>query len=125
MVNSKQKGARVERLFRDLLKRSGYDARRGRQYSGDPSAPDVISPGIPGVHWEVKGVEALNIRAAYTQSQEDAGDAIPIVAHKKKAEDWLVTLSAEDFLTFFIPGYLAERRSKTKGDKREVEEEKA
>jgi hypothetical protein len=35
-INSRQKGARGERQWRDELRAHGYDARRGQQFSGSP-----------------------------------------------------------------------------------------
>ena len=61
MINSKKKGAAGEREFANYCKAMGFDVRRTAQYNGKEldSKADVI--GIPGVHIEVKRVEALNI----------------------------------------------------------------
>lgn len=96
-INSKQKGARGERLFRDLLKFYGYEARRGKQYSGNEEAPDVVH-NVPNTHFEVKFVEKLNIRQAMEQAKNDCGNKIPVVAHKTKNGEWLVTLQAQNYL---------------------------
>ena len=103
-INSKQKGSRGERLWRDFCREHGFeDVRRTRQYSGNPEvvgSSDCV--GIKGLHQEVKFVEKLNIDNAITQAITDAGqDEIPIVAHKKKYKDWKVTLLAEDFLRIY------------------------
>ena len=98
-MNSRQKGARGEREWRDFLIQAGLTARRGQQFSGNPEAPDVVCPSTPGVHWEVKRVEAGNPYVWLDQARRDAGDRkIPIVAHRKNQRDWICILPALDVL---------------------------
>lgn len=96
-MNSCQKGKRGERAWRDELVAHGYSARRGQQYSGAPDSPDVICPDLPGVHFEVKVVERLNIYEAMNQAVHDTGEKIPVVAHKRNRGDWLVTMRSSDW----------------------------
>jgi Holliday junction resolvase len=96
-VNSCQKGKRGERAWRDQLIAHGYDARRGQQFSGSPESPDVVCPGLAEIHFEVKTVQRLNINEAMTQAAGDAGDKIPVVAHKRNRTDWMVTMRADDW----------------------------
>ena len=99
----REKGKRGEREVSNILGKHGYDSRRGVQYHGGPDSPDVI--GIPGIHFEVKRVEKLDLRAAIKQSQDDAGDEeIPVVVHRRSREPWYITLSFEDFIKF-VKGY--------------------
>src|SRR5262245_23870546 len=70
-VNSRQKGARGERLWRDELRANGYAARRGQQFSGSPGSPDVVCEALPWIHFEVKVVEKLNVQAAMEQARRD------------------------------------------------------
>ena len=101
-INSRAKGARGERAWRDVCRAEGFDAFRGSQYSGKntltgESAPDVVTPQLR-IHWEVKHVEKLHLYKAFRQSIEDANaDELPVVAHRRNGQQWLVTLSAEDF----------------------------
>ena len=95
-INSRQKGARGERLWRDELRAHGYIARRGQQFSGSPDSPDVVCDSLP-YHFEVKVVEALNLRDAVEQAVRDAGVKTPVVAHKRNHSPWLVTMLAEDW----------------------------
>lgn len=98
MVNSKKKGSRGEREFSQFLKERGIEARRGQQYSGSPDSPDVISS-LEHIHWEVKRVEALQIHKAMYQAKADAGaNQTPVVAYRKNREEWLVILTADDFI---------------------------
>jgi len=95
-MNSCEKGKRGERAWRDQLIAHGYTARRGRQFSGSPESPDVICSGLPGFHFEVKAVERLNVNQAMDQAVADAGQKMPVVAHKRNRGDWLVTMRASD-----------------------------
>ena len=95
-MNSCQKGKVGEREWRDVLKEKGFQARRGRQFSGSEDSPDVVS-NLP-FHFEVKRVEALNVDKAVEQAQRDCGRKTPVVAHRKNKRPWLVTMLAEDWL---------------------------
>lgn len=98
---SRSKGARGERMWRDVCRAEGYDAERGCQYYQKGSEiADVI--GLPGIHQEIKFCEAIRLRKWMSQSVADAAtDEIPIVAHKKSREGWLVTMRAEDFFRMY------------------------
>ena len=63
-MNSREKGKRGERQWRDELRANGYGARRGQQFSGSAESPDVVCEGLPWIHFEVKAVERLNIEEA-------------------------------------------------------------
>ena len=98
MPNSRQKGARGEREFAALLTEQGYPARRGQQFAGGPDSPDVVCPDLDGLHFEVKRTERLSIYKAMQQAKDDKRDGtIPVVAHKKNRENWLIVLEADDF----------------------------
>lgn len=98
MVNSKRKGAEGEREFAKLCREKGYDCRRGQQYNGI-GGDDVV--GLPGIHIEVKRVEKLNIHNAMEQSVRDSKGNVPIVAHRRAREGWLITMKAEDWFNMF------------------------
>lgn len=98
-MNSRDKGVRGERLWRDLLREAGWsEARRGQQFSGGADSPDVVG-GPDDWHPEVKFVQALNVRAAYAQATRDAKGKRPYVAWKKNNQPWLVVMSADDFFS--------------------------
>ena len=99
-MNSREKGKRGERAWRDELRANGYCARRGQQFSGGTESPDVVCEGLPGFHFEVKAVEKLNVQDAFDQATHDAGDKVPIVAHRRSFRSWLVTMSADVFFQF-------------------------
>lgn len=95
-VNSREKGARAERILAHRLTDLGFPSRRGCQFSGKNGDADVV--GVPNVHIECKNVQNLNLRKAMEQSIRDARDGeTPMVFHKKDRKPWLVTMSLEDW----------------------------
>jgi Holliday junction resolvase len=112
-MNSREKGKRGERQWRDELRAQGYAARRGQQFSGSPDSPDVVCEDLGWIHFEVKAVERLNIEDAMEQARRDArtqnaerrmengGEGkVPVVAHRRSFRAWLVTMEAETFFKF-------------------------
>lgn len=96
-MNSREKGKRGERAWRDELRAQGYEATRGAQHSGSPDSPDVRCDALP-FHFEVKCVERLNIQDAIDQAVRDCGSSkVPVVAHKRNHCDWLVTMRSADW----------------------------
>ena len=63
-MNSRAKGARGERMWRDELRSAFGDSgiRRGQQFSGLGDSPDVVCPCLPDIHWEVKFCQVTKIR---------------------------------------------------------------
>lgn len=105
MINSKQKGARAERLLSHalnaLLADEGIVTRRTAQYCGKTGeASDLV--GIPGIHIESKHQERLNIYDAIDQAKRDARkDELPCVFHKKNRKEWLVTMPLIEWIKLF------------------------
>jgi Holliday junction resolvase len=96
-MNSREKGKRGERQWRDELRANGYDARRGQQFAGSPDSPDVVCPALPWAHFEVKLTERLDLYAAMEQARRDSGGKAAFVAHRRNYWPWLVTMDAERF----------------------------
>lgn len=98
---SQRKGADGERELADLLRRQGYDIRRGGSLSfGD--IPDLV--GLPGIHIEVKRVERLNVPEAMRQAIQDSArfhDGAPTVFHRRSREPWLVTMRLSDWMDLY------------------------
>ena len=65
----------------------------------------------PNLHIEVKRVEALNVPKAMRQAERDAGANVPVLAHRRNREPWLITIKAEDLRRFveIVGDYDAER----------------
>lgn len=111
-MNSRAKGCRGEREWRDVLRAEGYTARRGQQFAGGCDSPDVICEDLPGIHFEVKRVEAGNPYNWMAQAVRDASGGgvvptlMPVVAHKRNNCDWLVVLRASDFFSLVRESHL-------------------
>ena len=97
-MNSRDKGCRGELEWAKFLTDHGYPARRGQQYSGLPDSPDVVCESLGGFHFEVKRTQRLSLHKAMNQAMDDCGEAVPVIAHKKNHKEWLVVLTAEDFM---------------------------
>jgi Holliday junction resolvase len=105
MINSRAKGARGERLWRDQLRAEGYTAKRGQQFAGGQDSPDVICEELKGkLHFEVKCVENLNLDKACEQAEKDAKGISWAVASKKNNKPWKVTISADTFFKLLRDG---------------------
>src|ERR1051325_5388987 len=70
-MNSREKGKRGERQWRDELRANGFAARRGQQFSGGAESPDVICEALAQFHFEVKAGGRLNIEEAMEQARRD------------------------------------------------------
>ena len=103
-VNSKQKGARFERLLATKLREYGYDTRRTAQYCGNTGdAADVV--GLPNIHIEAKHQERMQLYEWMAQAKRDAkGGLLPAVFHKKNNASILVTMELEDFMKIYKGG---------------------
>lgn len=107
MINSNRKGKRAELELAKVLQATipGVSARRGNQFCGGESSPD-IKHNIPGLHIECKYVQALNLHGALQQAIRDCGSNVPVVMHRKNKVkptdlDWLVTYRLSDILRVF------------------------
>jgi hypothetical protein len=99
-MNSREKGKRGERWWRDELRANGYAARRGQQFCGSPESPDVVCEELSWIHFEVKCVERLNIEDAMDQTRRDSGEGVPILVHKRNFRSGLITMDVETFFKF-------------------------
>ena len=92
-LNSKQKGARFERILAGIFREYGFsDARRTAQYCGNTGdASDVV--GLPGIHVEAKHQENMRLYDWIEQARRDAEangkGLLPAVFHKKNLDDWM------------------------------------
>ncbi len=103
-VNSKQKGARFERLLASKFREYGYGARRTAQYCGNTGdASDVV--GLNGLHIEAKHQETMRLYDWMAQAKRDAeagGEGrLPAVFHKKNNAPILVTMELDDFMNLY------------------------
>ena len=101
-VNSKQKGARFERLLASRFREHGYEARRTAQYCGNTGdASDVV--GLPGIHIEAKHRERMQLYEWMAQAKRDAAGSgrLPAVFHKKNHAEILVTMELDDWINLY------------------------
>lgn len=101
-MNSREKGKRGERLWRDELIKHGYErSRRGQQFSGNEDSPDVICEDLPHLHFEVKYTQRLELEKAIAQAINDCGKTkLPIVASYRTGgslKQWVISMPASVF----------------------------
>ncbi len=95
---SRRKGKRGERELAALLTAEGFPATRGQQHRGGPDSPDVLVPSLPRIYFEAKRTERLALYDAVAQAKNDAGDKLPVVAHRRNHFEWLAILHLTDLL---------------------------
>lgn len=91
------KGAVGEREWRDFLNEFNFNAKRGCQNSGGVDSPDVIHS-VDGYHFEVKRSESFNAYKALGQAINDAGENMPVVAHRRNGREWICVLLSKDLV---------------------------
>ena len=101
MSGNKSKGTRGEHEIEKILQDKGICAYRNDQiYKGGKGNPDV-SAELAGItlHIEVKRCERLNVPEAMHQAERDAAEnALPVVAHRRNREKWMISLRLDDLL---------------------------
>ncbi len=100
-MNAKRKGSGGERELAEILRGYGVRAYRNDQiFRGGKGNPDVSAEVFGfALHIEVKRVEKLNVSAAVDQAIRDADPGVlPIVAHRRNREKWLITVPLAIFL---------------------------
>ena len=98
-INSKKKGSKGELELAHFLSDRGFTARRGQQYQGTPDSPDIICESLNQYHIECKRVEKFRLYDSLKQARDDAGDdQTPVVFHRQNNKEWVVILSAEDWI---------------------------
>ncbi len=100
---SQQKGARGELEWRDKLKAAGFRAeRRGylQRYRRCDlfTEPDVYSPDLDGIHFEVKNTARPSLGTWLSQAERDCGERSPVVVWKRTGGQWVAILSADRLL---------------------------
>lgn len=97
-INSRSKGKKGELEVAALLKKHGFEARRGQQFAGGGDSPDVVH-NMEGFHIEVKYTEAFRLWDALAQAERDKKvDEDALVFHRKSRKGWVVVMDADRFL---------------------------
>lgn len=108
-MNVKRKGTAGENELAELLRAEGIRAYRNDQiFRGGQGNPDVMAE-LEGIklHVEVKRVEKLNVPEAVHQAERDAeAGTLPMVAHRRNREKWLVTMPLTAFVQIIKEGGL-------------------
>ena len=106
-MNSRAKGARIERDAAKFLSSLGFSAERnGRNgYSAD----DLRCPALASIHIEVKGNEQIDIwtdalEKAYRQAWDNAKGRTPVVLWKRRRRDWCLTCVTGGVLVTTVGG---------------------
>lgn len=104
MVNSRAKGARVERLAAALLREVGVEdaARDGQQYTGTGNDLRFDHPALRDIHIEVKGEERPRFYAYLEQALRDCEGKLPVVMWKQNRKDFIVLIDARRFFDYLI-----------------------
>jgi hypothetical protein len=100
-INSRRKGSRGElAACKELHDRFGWDAHRTQQYSGysDGNSPDIVCDQTPGLFWEIKRTERINVMKVLALAVKQAGRKCPVVMHRPNNSPvgWMLTLRLED-----------------------------
>ncbi len=108
-MNVKRKGTAGENELAAILRDAGIRAYRNDQiYRGGKDNPDVFAE-VCGqqLHIEVKRVEKLNVPEAVKQAITDAAEgSLPVVAHRRNREQWLITIPLAALLNVLKEGGL-------------------
>lgn len=98
--NSRTKGKVGELEASKLLKKWGWDSRRGQQFCGANGDPDVVSD-FP-FHIEVKRTEAFSLYKALEQASDDAKmEERSLVLHRRNQKPWVICMYAEQFMSMY------------------------
>lgn len=80
--------------MRDLLRKWGFECRRGVAAAGEP---DIVHD-VPGVHIESKNTERLDLWGAIAQAEKDAGKLEPVVFFRRNNTHIRVICGADEYL---------------------------
>ena len=96
-INSRIKGKVGElEACKELHNTLGIEARRSQQHCATDSASDIICEKTPGLWWEIKRVQKINVAAVMERSKKDCGSKAPVLLHRPNRSDWMVTVFLAD-----------------------------
>jgi hypothetical protein len=95
-INSRSKGKRAELALAQILVPYWPDVCRNLDQFG-AKKQDML--GTPGVHWQVKHVESLNIWKALEQAITEADPKdVPVVAFKRNRSPWFAAMELDELI---------------------------
>ena len=96
-LNSRQKGKGGEleacQILRELF---GWVAQRSQQFCGRGGDADIKVAQTPGLFWEIKRQEKLEVHKAMRRASEDSGRQCPVLMHRRNRSEWLLTIRLID-----------------------------
>ena len=101
-ATSRRKGSRAEVAVVHALRRAGWEADTSRNVlEGRRTGDDIVWDGPASI--EVKDHAKMDLAGWLRQAEENAGDRVPVVVHKKRgtadrAEEWYCTMTFGDLL---------------------------
>ena len=103
-ISSRAKGKNGELELAEFMRQHGYPgAFRGQQFHGGAESPDVVVPGLEGIHVECKRVESGSLYNWLEQAINDAGsEKVPVVMHRKSRKGWVAIMRLEDLLNILL-----------------------
>jgi hypothetical protein len=98
-ARERTKGAKAELEIVHILRDAGWKNAERTHDGRVQRARGDIRNGPPGVHFEVKRHERLNVPAALRQVEEDANPLdLPVLVHRPSRQDWCATLPLDELL---------------------------
>ena len=103
-INSRQKGARIEREAAQFLCSLGFKAERNARNGKSTADLDLSQcQYLSRVHIEVKGDENMDLKGAFrdatfVQAFDNAGDKPAVILWKKKRRPWVLTWREGDMV---------------------------
>jgi hypothetical protein len=96
-LNSRRKGKVGELEAADILRTLfGWTTRRSQQHAGTADSADLRVEQTPGLWWEVKRVERLNVPKTMRVAAAQCGRRTPVLMHRPSRSDWLITIRLTD-----------------------------
>lgn len=96
-VNSRRKGKAGEleaaQALRDLF---GWECGRSVQHSAAEGAADLRVSSTPGLWFEVKRVQSLNVPKTMARAVREAGRKTAVLMHRRNRDEWLLTIRLVD-----------------------------
>jgi Holliday junction resolvase len=98
---SRTKGSSGELEVVHILKGHGYETWRTPNSGAFTHSRGDIR-GMPGLHWEIKRQERLEMDKWTAQAEADcASTDMPLVAYRRSRQPWRVVSLLEDFLVIY------------------------
>jgi hypothetical protein len=74
----------------------GWTTRRSQQHAGLSDSADLRVEQTPGLWWEVKRVERLNVPRTMRVAVAQCGRRTPVLMHRPSRSEWLLTIRVAD-----------------------------